>query len=266
MTAPLLIQSIEHGVLTLVLNRPNVLNSVNSALSAELLAALLSAKAHPEIRAVLLSGAGRGFCAGQDLEEAAELARQSELTNAGLGEIVERSYNQLVRAIRYLEKPVVCAVHGVAAGAGANLALACDIVLAAEDATLVQAFSKIGLIPDTGGTFFLPRLVGLPRATALMMLAEKVSGAQAAAMGMIYRAVPSEQLLGEATQIARRLATMPTRGLGLTKRLLNRASGSDLEGQLEAEAKVQSEAGMTADFREGVAAFLEKRSPNFVGK
>jgi 2-(1,2-epoxy-1,2-dihydrophenyl)acetyl-CoA isomerase len=183
-----------------------------------------------------------------------------------IADVVRRTYNPTVRAIRALEKPVVCAVNGVAAGAGANLALACDIVLAADTASFVQSFAKIGLIPDTGGTFFLPRLVGLARATALAFLGEKLSAADAQAMGLIYGVVESSRLLDEAHELSKRLATQPTRGFGLTKRAFNQSLANDLDGQLEVEAELQAEAAGTADFGEGVRAFLEKRQPSFAGR
>ncbi|RMI15208.1 MAG: 2-(1,2-epoxy-1,2-dihydrophenyl)acetyl-CoA isomerase, partial [Calditrichaeota bacterium] len=214
------------------------------------------------VRAVLITGEGRGFCAGQDLAEAAP----KDQPWAEVGDLVRESYNPIIRAIRHLEKPVVCAVNGVAAGAGANIALACDIVLASEKASFLQAFCHIGLIPDSGGTYFLPRLVGLARATALAMLGEKISAQQALEMGMIYKVCPADDLMAEARQLAEHLATQPTRGLGLIKRALNQSLSNDLETQLRVEEKLQSEASHTEDYREGVQAFLEKRKPVFKGK
>jgi 2-(1,2-epoxy-1,2-dihydrophenyl)acetyl-CoA isomerase len=251
------------GVATITLNRPDVLNSFNIPMAAELQHALGVAAREDSIRAVLLTGAGRAFCAGQDLAEAAP-ADGSPAPE--IADIVRRTYNPTVRAIRALEKPVVCAVNGVAAGAGANLALACDVVIAADTASFVQAFSKIGLIPDTGGTFFLPRLVGLARATALAFFGDKLSAADAQAMGMIYRVVEAPRLADEARAVARRLATQPTRGFGLTKRAFNQSLANDLDAQLEVEAELQAEAARTADFAEGVRAFLEKRQPSFAGR
>jgi 2-(1,2-epoxy-1,2-dihydrophenyl)acetyl-CoA isomerase len=254
---------VAEGVATITLHRPEVLNSITRPMSAELQAALREAAGDHAVRAVLLTGAGRAFCAGQDLAEAMP---QDGTPPPRIEDIVRTSYNPVVLAIRALEKPVVAAVNGVAAGAGANLALACDIVLAAETASLLQAFVKIGLVPDTGGTFFLPRLVGPARAAALAMLGEKLSAADAQAMGMIWRAVPADRLLDEARAVARQLATQPTRAIGMIKRLLNASATNGLEAQLELEAAVQGEAGSTDDYREGVGAFLAKRAPSFTGR
>jgi 2-(1,2-epoxy-1,2-dihydrophenyl)acetyl-CoA isomerase len=214
------------------------------------------------VRAVVLTGAGRGFCAGQDLAEA--LPRDGAMPD--LGDIVRDSYNPVVRAIRKLEKPVICAVNGVAAGAGANLAFACDIVVASSGATFVQSFAKIGVIPDTGGTFILPRIVGLHRATVMTMLAEKMSAEQAREWGLVYKVVEPDALLETATGIARQLATQPTRALGLIKRGFNQSLGIDLDRQLDIEEELQREAGRTSDYAEGVHAFLEKRKPVFTGR
>ena len=251
------------GVATVTLHRPEVLNSFTRPMSAELQDALRRAAEDASVRAVLLTGAGRGFCAGQDLAEAVPPDGSAP---PPIADIVRETYNPVVRALRTMEKPVIAAVNGVAAGAGANLALACDLVLAADSASFVQAFSKIGLVPDTAGTFFLPRAVGLPRATALMLLGDKLSAAEAQAMGMIWRVVPPASLMDEARALAARLASQPTRAFGLTKRLLNASLDNDLDAQLELEAELQAEAAATADFREGVAAFLAKRAPAFVGR
>lgn len=252
---------VDRGVAQIRLNRPDVLNSVHTAMAGEILDALTRAVREPEIRALLLTGTGRGFCAGQDLEEV-----RPDAGVADFAAHVRTVYNPLVRALRSLEKPVVCAVNGVAAGAGANLALACDLVLAAEEASFVQSFARIGLVPDTGGSFFLPRLVGLARATALAMLAEKITAEQALTMGLIYKVYPGAKLQEEALNLAVHLAAQPTRGLGLTKRLLNCAGENDLEAQLELEAELQGAAGRSADYAEGVAAFLAKRKPVFSGQ
>jgi 2-(1,2-epoxy-1,2-dihydrophenyl)acetyl-CoA isomerase len=255
-------QEVEGGVLKVTLNRPDVLNSFNLDMSHELREALDFARANKSVRAVLLTGAGRGFCAGQDLS-AVPLEDGGQLD---LGAIVRQTYNPVITAIRKLDMPVICAVNGVAAGAGANLAIACDIVIAADSASFIQSFSKIGLIPDTAGTFFLPRAIGLPLAMALMMTGEKISAQRAAETGMIYRVVPPDQLASEAMKLARMLSEMPTKGLALAKRALNSSMTNNLEEQLELEEELQREAGQTSDFKEGVAAFREKRSPVFRGE
>lgn len=252
-------QSTDQGVSVITLNRPEVLNAFNRRMAVEVQTALGAAAKDDSVRAVLLTGAGRAFCAGQDLGEAMH-------ANLDLGEIVRTSYNPIVLGIRELEKPVVCAVNGIAAGAGANLALACDIVIASEDASFVQSFSKIGLVPDTSGTFFLPRLVGPARATALMFMAEKVAASQALAWGMIYQVVPPTVLMESAMSIAKQLAQMPTRGLALTKKALNASMANDLQAQLALEEECQRQAGRTEDYAEGVKAFLEKRKPIYTGR
>ena len=257
-----ILYEVNEGVAAITLNRPDVLNSFNRAMAFEVREALSAAGATPAVRAVLLTGAGRAFCAGQDLAE----AMPKEGPAPDLGDIVARGYNPIVRTIRQLDKPVVCAVNGVAAGAGANLAFACDFVIASTDASFIQSFSKIGLVPDTGGTFFLPRFVGMARATALMMLADKVNAQDAMAMGLIHRVAEAGKLLEDATTLARQLATRPTRGLGLIKRALNASATNGLDEQLALEAQLQAEAGSTADYREGVKAFLEKRAPLFIGR
>lgn len=259
---PDILWSNAEGVATVTLNRPDVLNSFTRPMARELCDALSRAGGDDTIRAVVLTGSGRGFCAGQDLAEAAPRGR--ELPD--LGDIVRDSYNPVIRAIRKLEKPVICAVNGVAAGAGANLAFACDIVFASSTATFVQSFAKIGVIPDSGGTFILPRLVGLHRATVMTMLAEKMSAEQARDWGLVYMVVEPNALLETATGTARQLATQPTRALGLIKRGFNKSLGIDLDAQLDFEEELQREAGRTADYAEGVHAFLEKRKPVFTGR
>lgn len=241
------------------LNRPEVFNSFNREMALELQARLDECQHDEEIRCVVLTGKGKAFCAGQDLKEAIDP------DGPGLPKIVWEHYNPIITRLRNLEKPVVAAVNGVAAGAGANIALACDICLATESASFIQAFSKIGLIPDSAGTFFLPRLVGMARATALTMLGDKVSAADAVRMGLIYASVPDAEFEAETDKLSQRLASMPTRGLWLTKKALNAAWTNDLDAQLELEALLQSEAGSTNDYDEGVRAFLEKRKPEFRG-
>jgi 2-(1,2-epoxy-1,2-dihydrophenyl)acetyl-CoA isomerase len=243
----------------ITLNRPEVLNSLTSDMARMVRDALESAQADRSVRALLITGNGRAFCAGQDLSEV------NAPDAKDLGDIVRTCYNPIIRAIRKIEKPVVCGVNGVAAGAGANLALACDIVIASELASFIQSFSKVGLIPDSGGTFFLPRIVGFPLATALTMLGDKISADRALALGMIYKVVRDDELLRDATALAKQLAEMPTRGLGLTKRGLNASLVNDLDKQLDLEEQLQREAGKTEDYREGIAAFLEKRKPEFFG-
>ena len=251
------------GVLKLTLDRPDVLNSFNARMAEELGDALRAAARDDATRAVLITGVGRGFCAGQDL---AEVMPTDGDASADLGEVVERQYNPIVRAIRTTEKPFVCAVNGVAAGAGANIAFACDLVVAAEGATFVQSFSRIGLIPDSGGTFILPRLVGLQRATALAMLGEKIDANRAKDWGMIHEVVPAATLADTSFDLARRLAAMPTRALGFIKRAFNASAHNDLDAQLALETELQREAGRTADYAEGVRAFVEKRKPRFLGR
>lgn len=246
------------GIITL--NRPKVFNSFNREMALEVQQALDECAADKEVRAIFLCGAGKAFCAGQDLQEV------SGPDAPGFKKILSEHYNPIVLRLRNIEKPIVCGVNGVAAGAGANIALACDITLAAESASFIQAFSKIGLIPDSGGTFFLPRLIGLQKAAALMMLGEKVSAQEAAALGMIYKVLPDEDFVESALGMAKRLAQMPTKGLILTKRLLNSSMGSSLSEQLALEDQYQVEAGSTYDYQEGVAAFLEKRKPIFRGE
>ena len=251
------------GVAFVTLNRPESLNSFTADMHAEMRDAMQQVAADKTIRCLLLTGAGRGFCAGQDLNDRA-VAPGGKMPN--LGESIEQNYNPLVRAIIHLEKPVVCAVNGIAAGAGANIALACDIVLAGRSAGFIQGFSRIGLVPDSGGTWTLQRLVGRARAMGLAMLSNRISAEQAEQWGMIWQAVDDDKLMDEAMAIASHLATQPTSGLGLTKRAINAAGGSSLEAQLELERELQSIAGRSADYREGVAAFLEKRTPNFKGE
>jgi len=213
-----------------------------------------------EVRAIVLTGEGKAFCAGQDLAEVIDP------NGPEMESIVREHYNPIIERIRNIEKPVIGAINGVAAGAGANIALACDITFAAESASFIQAFSKIGLVPDSGGTFFLPRIIGMQKALALMFTGEKVSAKDAEEMNMIYKAVSDETFYEEVTQFAEKLAKMPTRGLGLTKKAVNQSWTNTLTEQLKVEGDLQTEAGHTQDFEEGVNAFLEKRKPIFVGK
>ncbi len=250
----------EHGVGYITLNRPDKYNSFNREMAMELQEALDDCAGDDEVRCIYLTGAGKGFCSGQDLSEAINPSPED------FERLVSEHYNATILRIRNVEKPVIAAVNGVAAGAGANIALACDIVLAAESASFIQAFSKIGLIPDSGGTYFLPRLVGMQRAAALMMTGEKVAAADAVAMGMIYKSFADDVFEAEAKKMATMLAQMPTRGIGLTKRLLNSTYNHSIEGQLDMEMRTQVIAGSTHDFKEGVQAFLEKRKPVFKGK
>ena len=248
-------------VATLTLNRPDKLNSFTAEMHAELKDALgRVAAADAGVRALLITGAGRGFCAGQDLSQ------RSGPVVPDLGETIEKQFNPLIRTLRTLELPVIGAVNGIAAGAGMSLALACDITLAARSASFLQAFAKIGLIPDAGSTFFLPRLAGEARARGLAMLADKISAEQAAAWGLIWKVVDDAQLMAEATALARHLAAQPTRGLTLIKQAFNRSAANDLDRQLDVERDLQRLAGRTEDYREGVAAFLEKRTPRFTGR
>jgi len=255
-----ILSQIEEQVLKLTLNRPNKFNSINREMALELQAQLDNAYTDDNIRAVYITGEGKAFCAGQDLSEVADPK------GPGITKIVEEHYNPIILKIRNLEKPVVCGVNGIAAGAGANIVLACDVIIAANSASFIQAFSKIGLIPDSGGTFFLPRLVGFQRALALCLLGDKVNAVEAQQMGMIYKAVEDEFLQSEGMQIATMLAKMPTKGLGLTKRLFNQGLSNTLEQQLKAEGELQTLAAGTYDYKEGVSAFLEKRNPIFKGK
>ena len=251
-----------NGRLSLTLNRPDKLNSFNDEMHRELRAALEAARADAGIRVVTLTGAGRAFCAGQDLG-ARDPDQMTEPPD--LGETLETFYNPLVRLIRSLEKPVICAVNGVAAGAGANLALACDIVLAAQSARFIQAFSKIGLIPDSGGTWMLPNLMGEARAKAVALTGQPVDADTAAAWGMIWRSVPDEALTAETDKLAAGFASGPTIGFALTKTAIQAAATQGLDAQLNLERDFQREAGRTPDYAEGVAAFLAKRPPRFTG-
>jgi 2-(1,2-epoxy-1,2-dihydrophenyl)acetyl-CoA isomerase len=251
------------GVAELTLNRPDKLNSFNSQMHSEIRSVLADLARNPQARVLLLTGAGRGFCAGQDLSDRAVAPGASPVD---LGESIEQNYRPLILSLRSLPMPVIAAVNGVAAGAGANVALACDLVLAARSANFVQAFSKIGLVPDSGGTWALPRLIGNARALGLTLLGEKLSAAQAESWGMIWRVVDDDQLMAAARALAQQLASGPTRGFARTKEAIYRSWGSDLAGQLDLERDFQRELGRSDDYREGVASFLEKRAPKFTGR
>ena len=242
------------------LNRPDKFNSFNREMALLMQDELDKAATDDTVRAIYITGEGKAFCAGQDLGEAVDP------NGPGIQKIVREHYNPIIKKIRAIEKPVVCAVNGVAAGAGANIALACDVVIAGTSASFLQAFSKIGLVPDSGGTFFLPRLIGFGKASALMMLGDKVSATDALQMGMIYKVVDDADLQTTALAIAKQLAIMPTKAIGLTKQLLNESFTNSLTQQLEQEEKLQAAAGETSDYKEGVNAFIEKRKPNFTGQ
>lgn len=255
-----IISKIENGVAWLTLNRPQVFNSFNKSMALELQDALKKSELDDSVRAIVIHGEGKAFCAGQDLAEA------TDPEGPELQSIVRDHYNPIIELIRNVEKPVIAAVNGVAAGAGANIALACDITIAKKSASFIQAFSKIGLIPDSGGTYFLPRIIGTQKALALMMTGDKVNAEEADAMNMIYKAVEDDQFDNYVKDFAEKVAKMPTRGLVLTKKAVNVSFSNNLTQQLAVEEELQTEAGMTYDFREGVNAFLEKRTPVFKGE
>jgi 2-(1,2-epoxy-1,2-dihydrophenyl)acetyl-CoA isomerase len=254
---------IDSGVAVLTLNRPDKLNSFTQAMHLEVRSALATVMTDPTVRALLLTGAGRGFCAGQDLSDRA-VAPGAQ--GVDLGHSVENYYAPLVMTLRSLPMPVICAVNGVAAGAGANLALACDIVLAGKSASFVEVFCKLGLIPDTGGTWHLPRLVGHARAMGMAMLGEKLSADTAEQWGLIWKCVPDEALMDEAMTMAKHFAVAPTKGLAFTKQAIQASYGNTLPEQLKLEGEMMRELGYSHDYKEGVAAFMAKRAPHFIGE
>ncbi|MCL6554298.1 MAG: enoyl-CoA hydratase/isomerase family protein [Firmicutes bacterium] len=259
-TLSTVLTALEGGVLTLTLNRPEVLNALNEQLTADLHDGLRFAERTPEVRCVVLTGAGRGFCSGQDLRE------RTGGEAVSYGDSLRRRYNPVILRMRTMEKPVIAAVNGVAAGAGCNLALAADLRIASERASFIEVFSRVGLVPDSGGTFTLPRLVGLGKALELAFTADPVDAHEALRLGLVNRVVPHDELMAHTLALATRLAQGPTRAFGLTKRAFNYALTASLEATLEYEAHLQEIAGRTADHREGVAAFLEKRQPRFEGR
>ena len=248
------------SVAKIALNRPDVFNSFNKEMAMAFQAALDQCETDATVRTIYLTGSGKAFCAGQDLSEVIDP------NGPGIDRIVEDHYNPIILRLRKIEKPIVCAVNGVAAGAGANIALACDVVVAKESCAFIQAFSSIGLIPDSGGTYFLPRLIGMQKASALMMLADKIGAAEAEQMGMIYKSIADDQFDEQSWALALKLASRPTVGLGLTKRLLNESYRNTLEDQLKREGDEQIAAASSKDYKEGVQAFLEKRKPTFTGE
>lgn len=254
---------INDGIAKLTLNRPDKLNSFTQAMHEEVRHAMHKVSADKSVRVFVLTGAGRGFCAGQDLSDRAV---EPGARAVDLGDSVEKNYAPLVLALRALPMPVICAVNGVAAGAGANLALACDIVIAGKSASFVEVFCKLGLIPDTGGTYFLPRLVGSARAMGMAMLGEKLTAEKAEAWGLIWKCVPDEELAQECMAMARHFASAPTKGLAFTKQALHASGANTLQQQLTLECGMMSELGNSDDYREGVAAFMAKRAPQFTGK
>ena len=260
MSNPSVVVKIKNQVAYLTLNRPEVFNSFNREMALRFQKMLDDSQANEEVRAIVITGSGKAFCAGQDLKEVT-----SPELNPGFKKILEEHYNPIITRIRTINKPVIAAVNGVAAGAGANIALACDVVLASEKASFIQAFSKIGLVPDSGGTFFLPRLIGFQKASALMMTGDKISATEAERLGMIYKVIPEENFEEEIILFSEKMAQMPTQALGFIKQMLTQSMTNTLENQLELESKLQIESAQSNDYQEGVNAFVEKRKPNFKG-
>ncbi len=250
----------KNNVLVVILNRPEKLNCFNREMALQLITVLDKAENNNNIRAIIITGMGKAFCAGQDLSEAIDP------NGPGIKKIVGEHYNPIILKIRSIEKPIIGVINGVAAGAGANIALACDIIYASKSASFIQAFSKIGLIPDSGGTYTLPRLVGFNLASALMISGDKLSADDAKNFGIVYKVFDDENLMELSIASAIKIAAMPTKAIGLTKRLLNKTYSNSLEQQLLLEKKLQIEAANTSDYKEGVNAFLEKRSPYFKGE
>ena len=252
---------IENKIAYITLNRPEVFNSFNREMALSLQSVLDDCESNSEVRAIVLTGNGKAFCAGQDLKEVTD----TEL-NPGFKKILEEHYNPIITRIRTIKKPIIGAINGVAAGAGANIALACDIVVAHEKVSFIQAFSLIGLVPDSAGTFFLPRLIGFQKASALAMLGDKIDAKEAERLGMIYKVTTIESFEEEINKLAIKLANMPTKALGFIKELFNQSMTNTLDEQLALESKLQIEAAQSEDYAEGVAAFIEKRKPNFKGR
>ena len=252
---------IKNNIAYITLNRPEVFNSFNREMALRLQNVLDKCEKNKDVRAIVLTGNGKAFCAGQDLKEVT-----SPELNPGFKKILDEHYNPIITRIRTIEKPIIAAVNGVAAGAGANIALACDVVIANEHASFIQAFSLIGLIPDSAGTFFLPRLIGLQKASALSMLGDKISAQEAERLGMIYKFVSPESFEETINSTAEKLAKMPTKALGLIKKSFNQSMTNTLEQQLALESKYQIECAESEDYAEGVSAFMEKRQPNFNGR
>ena len=257
---PSILFDVKDNIAIITLNRPDKYNAFNREMALELQEKLDECKTSKNIRAVYITGKGKAFCSGQDLDEVVDP------NGPDVSSILSQHYNPIIKKIRKLEKPVVAAVNGVSAGAGANIALCCDVVLASQSSSFIQAFSKIGLIPDSGGTFFLPRLIGWQKASALFLLGEKISAGEAESMGMIYKVFPDETFTEESLKIAATLAQMPTKALGYTKLALNNSLINNYEDQLHDEELLQERAGKTQDYKEGIQAFLEKRKPVFKGE